>query len=194
MEKHLEIYKHISELYKADTTDEEIIRYAEKNTAKMEAWKRAFNDYYLQDVINVIDEYFAKKNNKTPPRIEQIKAILNANKAQKESQQEEEEKTEYLPDIDYLYMHEDVENGNCHHNLYYYSEALKRIRNNEYAHLLDVYNPSKSELMEIVEKLCEEKTGNKYEFLSKNDLIAQGYDEKARYSIDELTKTMLKRV
>ena len=36
MEQHLEIFKHIEELYHSDTTDEEILQYAEKNQAKMQ--------------------------------------------------------------------------------------------------------------------------------------------------------------
>lgn len=78
MEKELEILKHINELYVGDTTDEEIIRFAEKNTEKVAAWKAAFAKYDLADVLQVVDEYWNFKNNKTSPRVAQILAILNS--------------------------------------------------------------------------------------------------------------------
>lgn len=78
MEKELEILKHINELYVGDTRDEEIIRFAEKNTEKVAAWKAAFAKYDLADVLQVVDEYWNFKNNKTSPRVAQILAILNS--------------------------------------------------------------------------------------------------------------------
>lgn len=78
MEKELEILKHINELYVGDTTDEEIIRFAEKNTEKVAAWDAAFKAYDLSDVLTAIDEYWNFKNNKTSPRVAQILAILNS--------------------------------------------------------------------------------------------------------------------
>lgn len=80
MEKELEILKHINELYVGDTADEEIIRFAEKNTEKVAAWKAAFAKYDLADVLQVVDEYWNFKNNKTSPRVAQILAILNSKK------------------------------------------------------------------------------------------------------------------
>lgn len=80
MEKELEILKHINELYVGDTTDEEIIRFAEKNTEKVAAWKAAFAEYDLSDVLQAVDEYWNFKNNKTSPRVAQILAILNSKK------------------------------------------------------------------------------------------------------------------
>lgn len=80
MEKELEILKHINELYVGDTTDEEIIRFAEKNTEKVAAWKAAFIEYDLSDVLQAVDEYWNFKNNKTSPRVAQILAILNSKK------------------------------------------------------------------------------------------------------------------
>ncbi len=80
MKKELEILKHINELYVGDTTDEEIIRFAEKNTEKVAAWKAAFTEYDLSDVLQAIDEYWNFKNNKTSPRVAQILAILNSKK------------------------------------------------------------------------------------------------------------------
>ncbi len=80
MEKELEILKHINELYVGDTTDEEIIRFAEKNTEKVAAWKAAFVKYDLVDVLQAVDEYWNFKNNKTSPRVAQILAILNSKK------------------------------------------------------------------------------------------------------------------
>lgn len=78
MEKELEILKHINELYVGDTTDEEIIRFAERNPEKLAAWDAAFKAYDLSDVLTAIDEYWNFKNNKTSPRVAQILAILNS--------------------------------------------------------------------------------------------------------------------
>lgn len=193
MEKHLEIYKRIEELYHADTTDEAIEKYALQNQEKMALWKKAFDEYDLSDVLQAIDEYFAKKNNRTPPRIPQIEAMLRVSGAQKETPCEHETVL-YQCDYNIRYMNEDVESGNCHHNRYYYDEALQRIRANEYPFIADIENPTHTEMTEVLEDICLKRTGNKWEFLSKNDLISQGYDVDKTYSVDDILKTMFKRI
>lgn len=184
MEKHLEIYKRIEELYHADTTDEAIEKYAMQNQEKMALWKKAFDEYSLSDVLQAIDEYFAKKNNRTPPRIPQIEALLHSSGAKREEKYEEVEP--YQPEYDYRYMHEDVESGNCHHNLYYYTAALKKIRAGEYPLIEDIQHPKHNEMLEVVEEICEQRTGKKYEFLSKNDLISQGADVDRKFTWEDV--------
>lgn len=193
MEKEYAILKHIEELYKGDIEDEDFMLLCQGKETKLAAWREAFNEYSLSDVLDKIDEFYVKKSSKTRPNIAQIRALLNAGGVEKEKTVEASSET-YLPDLDSRYMHEDVENGNCHHNKYYYTEALKRIRNNEYQFISDIINPTKSEMIEVIEEICEQRTGKKWEFLSKNDLISQGYDMSKRYSVDDLMKSMFKRV
>lgn len=193
LSKELEILRHIEELYKNDISEEDFLIKVQGKETQISAWAEAFSDYELSDVLNVLDEYFAKRNNRTPPRIAQIKAMLNANGIIEEKKTESTHE-DYLPDYDIRYMNEDVENGDCHYNRYYYTEALKRIRNNEYLFVKDIQNPTKSELKEVMEELCEKKTGNKIEFLSRNDLISQGYDMERKYSAQDLINSMFKRM
>lgn len=182
LSKELEILKHISELYKADVSDEDFVLEMQGKETLVNAWREAFEGYFLQDVINVIDEYFVKKNNRTPPRIPQILAMLNANKVEKSEETPEIEA--YHCDLDVRYMHEDVKSGDCHHNIYYYTAALRKIRNGDVPWLRDEMMPSKADLTEVMERICEDRTGQKWEFLSRNDFISQGYDINKRYNID----------
>lgn len=192
LSKELEILRHLEELYKQDVTEEEFLEEMKGKEVQTGAWKKAFEDYDLSDVLRAIDEYFAKKNNRTPPRIPQIEALLHSSGAKKEEKHEEVEP--YHCEYDYRYMHEDVESGNCHHNLYYYTAALRLIRANEYPFIEDIEHPTHAEMTEVLEDICEKRTGNKWEFLSRNDLISQGYDLHASYSSDDLIKMMLKRL
>lgn len=182
LSKELEILRHLEELYKQDVTEEEFLEEMKGKEVKIAAWKKSFDDYDLSDVLRAIDEYFAKKNNRTPPRIPQIEAMLHSNGAKKEEHYEEIKP--YNCEYDYRYMHEDVESGNCHHNLYYYTAALRLIRANEYPLVEDIEHPTHAEMTEVLEDICEKRTGKKWEFLSKNDLISQGEDMTKRYSID----------
>lgn len=193
LSKELEILKHIEELYKHDVTDDEFLaEMAGKETLVM-AWQKAFSEYELSDVIQAIDEYFAKRNNRTPPRIPQIEALLNVNGAKKETPIELSGET-YIPDYSIRYMDEDVQAGNCHHNRYYYDEALRQIRANYYPFIKDIQNPTHADMTEVLEDICEKRSGKKWEFLSRNDLISEGYDMEKTYSVSDLMKTMFKRI
>lgn len=83
MEKELEILKHIEELYSGDIEDGEIIRFAEKNTEKVAAWRDAFAEYDLTDVLKAIDTFWASKNSKSRPSVAQIKVVLQSENAQR---------------------------------------------------------------------------------------------------------------
>ena len=80
MEKGLEILKHINELYKGDVSDEEMLRFAEKNSEIVNSWQEAFQNYELEDVLRIVDEYWTHKSNKTAPRVAQLLAMLNSDK------------------------------------------------------------------------------------------------------------------
>lgn len=187
LSKELQILKQIEELYGGDIDDEKFLELCKGKESKLSAWKEAFKDYPLFEITRAINHFYVKKSSKTRPNISQITAILQENNATIESKPSVEVSK---PDLDRAYMHEDVEAGNCHYNLYYYTAALIKIRNNEYPMLRDVVNPTKGELTEVMEDLCLKRIGKKIEFLSKNDLIAQGYDMNKRYSVADLMKTM----
>ena len=174
LSKELEILRLIEELYHGDTTEQEMMDFAEKNQTKIQAWRDAFAEYPLYEVTKAINHFYTKKSSKTRPNIAQITAILSANGVDKEPEPKSVET--YQSDLDVLYMHEDVNSGDCHHNLYYYTAALRKIRNGDVPWLRDEMMPSKADLTEVMERICEERTGNKWEFLSKNDFISQGYD------------------
>lgn len=80
MQKSLEILKHIHELYNGDVTDEAMLMFAEKNQEKVNAWQEAFQNYALEDVLQMVDRYWTQKNNRTAPRVAQLLAMLNADK------------------------------------------------------------------------------------------------------------------
>ena len=152
MEKHLEIFKHIEELYHGDVTDEAILNYAEKNTAKMEAWRDAFEGYLLRDVLDVIDEFFAKKNNKTPPRISQIKALLNANHIHDDREQYHEKTEHFEPSFGLKIQQIDKENGDMHWFVPDYLEVERLICEDHWGWVYNIYNPTIEEFHRCIEE------------------------------------------
>lgn len=192
LEKEYEILKQIEELYSGDISDDDFLKKCEGKEVRLKAWREAFKEYPLYEVKKAIDFYYTKKSSKTRPNIAQITAILSANGVDKE--QEPERVEPYQCDLDVRYMHEDVENGNCHHNLYYYTRALNMIRRYEYPNVCDINNPTHAEMIMVIEHLCEAKTGKKYEFLSENDLISLGYKKDKKYSLDDALKNITRRI
>lgn len=176
MEKHLEIFKHIEELYHGDITDEEMLQYADKNQAKMDAWRDAFEGFLLHDVLNVIDEYFAKKNNRTPPRIAQIKALLNSNNIHDEKENHTNKKEIIEPCLAIKYQQQDREEGNMHWFVPDYLVVEQLIRADNWGFVQNIYKPTLEEFHRCLEYYCEDLTGHKYRFYSDND-IAKMTDE-----------------
>ena len=170
MEKHLEIFKHIEELYHGDTTDEEILQYADSNSAKMEAWRDAFEGYLLRDVLDVIDEYFAKKNNRTPPRIAQIKALLNSNNIHDEREQHQEKAETVKPCLGYQYAMQDEAEGNMKWFIPDYLDVEQLIRQDKWGFVYNIYKPTLEEFHRCLEDYCQEQTGKKRRFYSDNEI------------------------
>lgn len=193
MEKEYEIMKQIYELYSGDITDSDFLKHCENQKSKSEAWKQAFKEYPLDEVKKAISFYYTNKSSTTRPNIAQIKAILSANNAHYE-QPKEETKEVYEPDYDIKYFDEDVNNGNCHHNRYYYTEALEMIRKHEYPFVADIQHPTHNEMITVIKHICESRTKKKHEFLSRNDLIELGYDMNRHYSTDELLEKSIRRI
>lgn len=170
MEQHLEIFKHIEELYHDDITDEEILDYAEKNSAKLEMWKQAFEGYLLRDVLDAIDDYFSHKNNRTPPRIAQIKAVLNSNKIFDERDVYQEKMEAVEPSFGLKFEKLDKENGDMHWFVPDYIEVENLIRANYWGFVYNIYNPTIDEFHRCIEEWCKAKTGHRYRFYSDNDI------------------------
>lgn len=91
MKKTIEIIKHINDLY---TDNEFTYEMAEtwciRNNERYLAWKEAFENYDTVDVLKAIDEYWRYTSNKTKPKVSQLLAMLNTNKADKHSKKESE--------------------------------------------------------------------------------------------------------
>lgn len=193
LEKEYEILKQIEELYSGDISDDDFLKKCEGKEVRLKAWKEAFNEYPLYEIQKAINVYYTKKSSTTRPNIAQIKAILSANNAHCE-QPKEETKEVYEPDYDIKYFDEDVNNGNCHHNRYYYTEALEMIRKHEYPFVADIQNPTHNEMITVIEHICESRTKKKHEFSSRNELIELGYDMNRHYSTDELLEKSIRRM
>jgi hypothetical protein len=96
-----------------EPTDQEIIRWCEKNMERYCAYKEAFQNYDTVDVFKAIDEYWRYTSNKTKPTVAKILTMLNTNKAEKQSKVEEN--VRYIC-IEEKLFHQDKElgrNTNC---------------------------------------------------------------------------------
>ena len=170
MEQHLEIIKRIEELYHGDTTDDAILQYAERNREKLEMWHKAFEGYYLRDVLDVIDEYFAKKNNKTPPRIAQIRALLHAQGIYDRRETVPAVQENRVPDYDTKYQQLDKANGDMNWLVPHYSEVWRRIKQDRYPFVANIYHPTHEEFRECMCRWCLEKYGRPHFCESDNDI------------------------
>lgn len=88
MEKALEILKHIEELYTAEPDFAKLDRMVEQNPERVAAWAEAFRNYDLSDVLAAIDDFWQYKSSKSKPSVAQITAILVAQKAKKDENQD----------------------------------------------------------------------------------------------------------
>ena len=55
--KELETLKLIEELYHGDTTEQDMLDFAEKNQTKIQAWKEAFDEYPLYEITKAINHF-----------------------------------------------------------------------------------------------------------------------------------------
>ena len=122
MDKTQQILFHLDELYTEEANEERILRACEKNPAKYGAWKDAFEEYDLADVLTAIDEFWQYKSNKTKPNVAQIRAILNTKKAEKIKKAESEAVRE-LPTA-YHFWKQDGASGDLKYFLQDYERAF----------------------------------------------------------------------
>lgn len=198
MDKTQQILFHLDELYTEEANEERILRACEKNPAKYGAWRDAFEEYDLSDVLFAIDEFWQYKSNKTRPNVAQIRAILNAKKAEKIKKAEDTAPKKELPTPENL-MAQDIATGDCRNNLYVYREAYDICLNQflcevipadvaEHAYYprnvqLAVENGVFGRFPEAMLMAAQRRFGEDrdYEFPSKNDLAVQ---KKAEVKLD----------
>lgn len=132
MEKAQEILLHIDELYTENPSEDKILHLAENNPTRYQAWVDAFKDYDLSDVLRAIDEFWEYKNSKTKPNVAQIKAILNAHRAEtiKETAEVKE-----LPTA-YHFWKQDGESGDLKYFLSDYERAFNLCINDYLAQVI----------------------------------------------------------
>lgn len=123
MDKTQQILFHLDELYTEEANEERILRACEKNPAKYGAWRDAFEEYDLSDVLFAIDEFWQYKSNKTRPNVAQIRAILNAKKAEKVKKAEAEAPVKELS-TGYTFWKQDGERGDLKYFLQDYERAF----------------------------------------------------------------------
>lgn len=123
MQKAQEILKHIDELYLAKVDLQKIEKIPETNPTQYQAWVEAFEEYDLSDVLFAIDEFWQYKSNKTRPNVAQIRAILNAKKAEKVKKAEAEAPVKELS-TGYTFWKQDGERGDLKYFLSDYERAF----------------------------------------------------------------------
>lgn len=107
MEKTQEILKHIFDLYSDNEhTEEDVIRWCEKNIERYNAYKLAFEDYDMLDVFRAIDGYWRYTSNKTKPTVAKLLAMLSTEKEVKKEQHYESTSGKYF-NIENKYMQRD---------------------------------------------------------------------------------------
>lgn len=166
--KELETLKLIEELYHGDTTEQDMLDFAEKNQTKIQTWKEAFEEYPLYEITKAINHFYVKKSSKTRPNIAQIMAILEENNAEKEHKAEVFEKPEITFGMKFL--EEDKENGDMHWFVPDYMTVERLILADKWGWIYNIKKPTKDEFHRAIEEWCTELTGYKYRFYSDNDI------------------------
>lgn len=175
LDKELEILRLIEELYHGDTTEQDMLDFAEKNQVKVQAWRDAFVDYPLYEITKAINHFYVKKNSKSRPNIKQIMAILEENNAEKVIPTSVNESVK--PSIGIQYAMQDDAEGNMRWFVPDYLEVEKLIRQDKWLFVHNIYQPTLEEFHRCLELYCEEQNGKTIRFFSDND-IAEMSDEK----------------
>ena len=170
MQKTIEIIKHLNDLYTdVEFTYEMTQTWCLKNVERFKAWKEAFDKYDTTDVLKAIDEYWRYSSIKTKPKVSQLLAMLNTNKAEKQTKTEE--KAKYFC-IEEDLFHKDIElkrNTNC-----YYPHYKKAVE-----YILNKLLPSTIGMEEFKRLDCDDYTitrGKQYKIALENGLFNK-FDE-----------------
>lgn len=197
MEQAQEILKHIDELYLTRVDLQKIEDMPETNPTQYQAWVEAFKDYDLSDVLLAIDEYWEFKNSKTKPNVAQIKAILNAKKAEKQKEiLTVAETVAKCGDVAWERMNADITAGCCRNNFYIYRDAERIVLTDwlvqqipadtwqrlSYQSRVKVATDKGllNNFDEALRLVAQARFGRDFEFLSANDMENQKNGFKAR--------------
>lgn len=173
--KELETLKLIEELYHGDTTEQDMLDFAEKNQTKIQTWKEAFAEYPLYEITKAINHFYVKKSSKTRPNIAQIMAILEENNAEKEHH---DVVLNVQPTFGLKFQIQDKQSGDMHWFVPDYMEVERLIRADKWGWVYNINNPTSEEFHRCMEEWCKEMTGYKYRFYSDNDIAAMPHEQR----------------
>lgn len=198
LEKELEILKHIEELYNHDIGEAEFALKCQGKESQIEAWKKAFAEYYLIDIIDAIDDFYVKKSSKTRPNIAQLLAMMKAKNVKPISLKNENNKV--VPDYALQYQKQDKEEGNMHWLVPEYEAVWRKIQNGGFPFVYDFNKPTHEEFRECMKRHSLDKFGRWYQCESENDIKAMSEEQKQAIlqegleAIKNFKKTMFKQV
>lgn len=182
LSKELEILKHIEELYHSDTTDEAFFNKMQGKENLVKMWKDAFEGYYLRDILDVIDEYFTYKNNKSAPRIQQILAMLNSKNIHNETVETTAPVEKVEMPFWLKYQKQDAETGDMSWLVPHYQIVGRLIEQDYFPWVQNIYNPSYDDFREAMKRWSFETYGREYFVESDNQFNALPLEvQKAKY-------------
>lgn len=136
------------------------------------AWRKALGDVSLQEAKEAVVIYSAETKHGFEPKPAQIREILDKLTTLR-AKKEIEPPPKIYADVPEKCMSEDLERGECRHNLYVYRAAWELVLKNKVA-----------TINEGLEQVSLRKFGRIAEFPSCNDLKAKNLD-KARLTLEE---------
>jgi hypothetical protein len=179
LSKELEILRLIEELYHGDTTEQEMMDFAEKNQTKIQAWKDAFDEYPLFEVTKAINHFYTRKSSKTRPNIAQITAILQDSNASKETVYEHNEIPRQTFGMEFAAL--DAKERNMNWLVPEYLEVERLILADYYPFIQNIYKPTYDEFRECMKRHSMSVRGKEYQFLSSNEVKSLPFAEQEAY-------------
>lgn len=192
MDKIIDILLYIDELYKDSENSESILLLKTENPEKYEMWRKAFEDYTLDDVKSAVRRYWTYKNDKTAPKVAHLLAYLEED--HKEDENKQYSHADNKPEFKAFapaenFMARDIELKRCRHNLYVYQAAVRYILEDLLLREIpadvwrrlkfsDRYEMAKNKGLfdnfdEILVGVCRRDKGKDYEFDSEAMIEAQ---------------------
>lgn len=195
LDKELEILKHIEELYKGDISEDDFLKACRGMETRIQAWKEAFENFLLYDVLKAIDHYYVKKSSKTRPNIAQITAILHESGSRPDLYKGPVEKVE--PDVDIKMVMIDNENGEMNWLVPHYSAVWDLIRINYFPFVADINNPTHEEFRDCMKRWSRQQFGRDYFCLNAkqiSELSTEEQEDLRRKCLEKLNNFEIKRI
>lgn len=201
-DKVIETLKYIDTLYKDGENVESLEAIDVDNPELYGMWKNALESYTLEEIKSAVRRFWTYKNDRTAPKVAQLLVYLQEDHKDDAIAEENKEQTKgmisdsiknYIVDPAITQRLQDIADGNCHHNMPDYNEALKLI--------LDQYLPLEvpaavyakmgweakikeakrrgllGRFNEALKAVSMLKRGREYEFMSANDELALAKDK-----------------